>query len=81
MDVILSVINTLLLLAGVIAVGAIVVGGFWYITAAGNDEQSEKGKSALINAVIGLVIIIMAYAIVNVIVSTLTSANPLSKTS
>jgi|GEM_PF-2123804 len=72
-ELILRVLNYLLILSGMIAVVALVIGGFWYITAAGNDEQAEKGQKALTNAIIGLIIVILAYAIVNIVTRTLTT--------
>ena len=72
---ILQIIQLLLTFAGMIAVGALVLGGYWYITSAGNEEQAEKGKKAIINAIIGLVIITLAYAIVMIISSTLLATN------
>src|ERR1700722_16096212 len=47
-----NIIATLLLLAGGVGVLVIIVGGFQYLTSAGNEEQAEKGKKTLINAVI-----------------------------
>ena len=41
-------------------------------TSAGNEEQSEKGKKILINSVIGLVVIILASAIVRIIAGLIT---------
>lgn len=66
-----TVIKILLAVAGVAAVLFIIIGGMQYITAGGNEEQAEKGRKALINAVIGLVVVIMSYVIVNVIVNLL----------
>jgi hypothetical protein len=53
--------------AGIVAVLLIVIGGFQYMTAAGNEKQAESGKNTLIYSVIGLVIIIMAASIVNIV--------------
>jgi len=61
------VINWMLALAGLIAVLFLIIGGFWYITSAGNEETAEKGKNTAINAIIGIVIIILSYVIVNVV--------------
>lgn len=69
------VIQFLLDFAGVVAVIVLVVGGFWYITSAGNEEQAEKGKSAIINAIIGLLVVILSYAIVTIISGTLTTTS------
>ncbi len=71
------VINWMLALAGLIAVLFLIVGGFWYITSAGNEEQAEKGKGTVINAIIGIVIIVLSWVIVNV-VSRLVSSNSAS---
>lgn len=70
-ELIVAVINIMLFFAGIIAVLFIILGGYWYITSAGNDEQAEKGRKALTNAVIGLAIAGLAYVIVNAVVGTL----------
>jgi amino acid transporter len=62
-----TVINWLLGIAFGIAVLFLIIGGFWYITSAGNEETAEKGKNTAINAIIGIVIIILSYVIVNVV--------------
>ena len=64
---ILYVINIMLGIAGVLSVLFLIIGGFWYITSAGNEETAEKGKGTAVNAIIGLVIVILSYVIVNVI--------------
>jgi hypothetical protein len=64
-------IQTIISFSGVVAVMFLIVGGFFYLTSAGNEEQTEKGKKILINSVIGLVVIILAYAIVRIIGSVL----------
>ena len=64
-----NVINWLLGIAFGVAVLFLIIGGFWYITSAGNEETAEKGKSTAINAIIGIVIIILSYVIVNVVAS------------
>lgn len=64
-------IDIMLLLAGSIAVIFIMIGGFRYLTSAGNEEQSEQGKKTLTTAVIGLVAIILAGVIVRIVATTL----------
>lgn len=71
---ILYVINIMLGLAGLIAVLFLIIGGFWFITSAGNEEAAEKGKSTVINAIIGIIIVILSYVIVSVLSSVVTSA-------
>lgn len=71
-EIIKTVINWMLTLAGIIAVIFVIIGGYMYLTSAGNEEQSGKGRKTIINALIGLIIIILSYVIVNVIVSAVT---------
>lgn len=65
------VLERLLWLSGSVAVLFIIVGGFFYLSAAGNEEQSEKGKKILMNSIVGLIIIVMATAIVRIVSGTL----------
>jgi len=52
-----------------IAVILILVGAFYYFTAFGNEEKAQKGKTIVMWAVIGIIVILLA----NVIVYTVTS--------
>ena len=53
--------------SGVIAVIMIVYGGIQYITSAGNPSGLTKAKTTIIYSVVGLLVVIMAAAIVNVV--------------
>ncbi|MEO8065892.1 MAG: pilin [Candidatus Doudnabacteria bacterium] len=66
-DLLKKLINLGLSVAGLVAVAFIIIGGFQYMTSAGNEELAEAGKKTLINAIIGLVIIILSFIIVSVI--------------
>ncbi len=63
--VIQDVINILLFLVGLIAVLMIVISGFRFVTSNGDANTVSSAKNSIIYAVIGLVIAVMAYAIVN----------------
>lgn len=67
-----TIINWALGIAFGIAVIFLIIGGFRYITAGGNEESAEKGKSSVINALIGIVIIVLSYVIVNVVANLVT---------
>jgi glucan phosphoethanolaminetransferase (alkaline phosphatase superfamily) len=58
-------INTLLYVLGMIAVLMIVVSGVRYITSSGDSSRIKSAKDTLLYAVVGLVVAIMSYAIVN----------------
>jgi hypothetical protein len=69
--------NLLTIFFGVAVTGAAVFlawGGFIYMSAAGNPRQMESGKSAIVNAIIGLVIVLSARVIAGMIQSALASA-------
>ncbi|MBI3231919.1 MAG: hypothetical protein HYZ51_02470 [Candidatus Doudnabacteria bacterium] len=66
-DLIKTVVNWLLAIAFGVAVLFLIIGGFQYITSAGNEEAAEKGKGTAVNALIGIVIIVLSYVIVNVV--------------
>ncbi len=64
---ILKIINIALAVAGLIAVLFLIIGGFRYITSAGNEETAEQAKKIITNAIIGIVVIILSFVIVRVI--------------
>ena len=68
-QLIVEIINIMLIFAGAVAVIFVIIGGYQYLTSAGNEESAEKGKKTLINAIIGVVLIIMSFVIINVIVN------------
>ena len=60
-----NVVNLLIFIIGIIAVIMIVIGGFRYTTSGGDGSQTKSARDTIIYAVVGLVIAIMAYSIVN----------------
>ena len=62
--VITRVVSWLMVLAGFIAVIYLIYGGLLYITAAGDAEKAKMGRTSLINAIIGIIIIALALLIV-----------------
>ncbi len=63
--------NILLPLVGIISILFIIIGGFRYVSSAGNDEMAAAGKKTMVNAIIGLVIVIVSYTIVVVVFNSL----------
>lgn len=59
------IIDTLLFIVGAIAVVMIIIGGIIYATSAGDSGKVTQGKNTVLYAVIGLVVAILAFAIVN----------------
>jgi Zn-dependent protease with chaperone function len=66
-----NVINFLLLIAGIIAFFYVLYGGFMYLTSGGDQTGAQKGRTMIANALIGIVIIFLSYALVNFFVNRL----------
>jgi hypothetical protein len=66
-SLLLRVINLILGISFLVAVLFVVIGGFRYIVSAGNDDQAKAGRKTVINAVIGIVLIVLAYVIVSAV--------------
>ncbi len=60
-----TVTNTMLFAIGVVAVIMLIVGGFRYIFSAGNSTNVNAAKDTILYSVIGIVVALLAYAIVN----------------
>lgn len=69
-----SIINVFLSVLGIIAVVIILLGGFKWMTAQGNEEKTDEAKKLIGAGVIGLVIILAAYAIASFVLSNLNNA-------
>ncbi len=61
------IINWALAIAFIAAVIILIYGGFLYITSAGNADSATKGKTAIFNALIGIVIVVLSYVIVQIV--------------
>lgn len=58
-----NVLNTIYIATGAIAVIMIIVAGFIYTTSDGDSAKITKAKNVILYAVVGLVLVILAYAI------------------
>lgn len=64
-----TVVNIFLSILGIIFVVLMLYGGYLWMTARGKEEQMEKAKELIRDAIIGLIIIVAAYAIASFIFS------------
>jgi len=53
---------------GVVALAALIYGGFSYITAFGDEKKAAKGKAVVLYAVIGLIIVGFSVLLVNTVI-------------
>ncbi len=66
-----NIIKTMFFIVGVLAVIVIIFAGVTFVMSAGNSQTIQKAKTTIIYAVIGLIVSILSYAIVNFVVSSL----------
>jgi len=66
---VIRIIQWVLGFLGLVAVIMILIGGFQWMTAGGNEEKVASAKKIISAAVIGLIVVLLAWAIVTFVVS------------
>ncbi|MFH0856644.1 MAG: pilin [bacterium] len=70
-QMIAQIINIALGFLGLIAVVLILIGGFKWMTAGGNEDQVGEAKKWMYSGVVGLLIILASYALANFVINRL----------
>ncbi|MFC1662555.1 hypothetical protein ACFL04_00090 [Patescibacteria group bacterium] len=63
-DTLINILEWILGILSILAVAFVIYGGFIWLTAAGDETKLDKAKKIISAAVVGLVIVILAWAIV-----------------
>lgn len=63
----LAIIDDLIRVAGLVAIGYVIWGGLQYITSQGSPDMTKKAQQTIINALIGLVLAVVAASLVSFI--------------
>jgi hypothetical protein len=63
-ETVVNLIKLVLGLLGLIAVIMVIYGGFLWMTAAGNEDNVSKGKQVISAAVIGMIVVLLGWAVV-----------------
>ena len=69
-----SVIQVMITLAGLIAVGFFIWGGFGYITSSGNPEKLDQSKKTVLYSAFGLAIVLGAFVLSSIVTQLATAA-------
>ena len=64
-----NIVGILLGVVGAVGVGFFVYGAYLYLTASGAPHQMERGKSAMMTAIAGVVLAMVAYGVVELVVN------------
>lgn len=70
-----TIVNILLYIIGAIAVIVLIIGGIRYVTSGGDSSAVTAAKNTILYAIIGIIVAILAYAIVNFVLGTLAVNN------
>lgn len=62
-------------LSGTVSIVFIIYGGFWMLTAYGNQQRYQHGKDAIVATVIGILIVLFAWTLVNLVILSLYGGN------
>lgn len=74
-DSITGIINGVIAVLGIVAVVVIIMGGISYMTSSGDAAKVKKAKDTILYGVIGLIIVVLAFAIVNFVIKNLLTGN------
>ena len=64
-----NLVGILLGIVGVVGVGFFVYGAYMYLTASGAPHQMERGKSAMMTALAGIILAMVAFGVVEVVMN------------
>jgi len=67
-DFVNNLINTLVFIVGFLSVLGIIIGGILYVTSSGDSSNVTKAKNTILYSIVGLVVAILAYAIVRFVI-------------
>lgn len=70
-----TIVNVLLFIIGAVAVIMLIYGGIRYVLSGGDASAVTAAKNTILYAIVGIIVAILAYAIVNFVVYRLTGSN------
>ncbi|MDD4351447.1 MAG: hypothetical protein PHU71_00490 [Candidatus Gracilibacteria bacterium] len=68
---IVDLVKTAIGLLSVLLLIHLVVGAYHYVTSGGDEEKTKKAKATIIQAIVGFLIAIVSYSMINVVVNVL----------
>lgn len=71
---IMNVVNIIMSFLGILAILIVLTGGFKWMTAGGNDDKVAEAKKLIVAGIVGLAIVLGAYAIASFVVRSLVNA-------
>lgn len=69
MKTVMQILNVVVGIVGVIAVAVIIIGGILFVTSTGDAAKTTRARNTILYGIVGLVISLLAFAIVNFVIS------------
>jgi len=66
-DIIRTTMNWLLAILGFLGIIGFVIAGILYLTAAGNEDQIDKAKNAMMYSIIGVIVALLGYVVIQAV--------------
>lgn len=70
-----TITNVMLFLIGAISVIMLIVGGIRYVVSGGDSTQVTNAKNTILYAIVGIIVAILAYAVVNFVIGSFSGQN------
>ena len=80
MEVVQTILNVIISVLGIVTVIMIILGGVQYITSQGDPAKATKARNTILYGVIGLVVALLAFAIVNFVLKEVFNPNATTNT-
>ena len=68
-----QITNTILYIVGIIAVIMLIIGGIRYVVSGGDSKKVTDAKNTVLYAIIGLIVCLLSYAIINFVIGVIVS--------
>lgn len=76
-----TITNTLLFVLGAVSVIMIIIGGLRYVVSGGDSSAVTAAKNTILYAIVGVIVAVLAYAIINFVLGSFTPGGAASSTS
>jgi len=71
---VIAILNAVIGVLSFVCVVVIIIGGVTYMTSSGDTSKVKKAKDTILYGIIGLVVCVLAFAIVNFVISNILSS-------
>ena len=75
METVSQILNVVIGVVGVVAVAVIIIGGIYFVISQGDASKVTRARNTILYGVVGLIVALLAFAIVNFVLSSVFSSS------